>query len=129
MRFAAMLILMTATWTACGGSQDVCQRFESLLQSEANKVQSCGGDNSSILKTLTTTQASCETDLKNCTPSDVSALNSYVTCQESADTTVQCDWFTEADATDDPTFQTYENASTDCENKIAGVSAACTGGD
>ena len=132
MRNAAVMILMTGTLMACGGSGDVCQQSESLLQSEANKVQSCGSDagadESLILADLTNVQQNCETDLKSCTAADMSALSGAVSCEQSLVSTIQCQWFLEADTTTDPSFVAYQNATTTCEAKTANVSAACGGG-
>jgi hypothetical protein len=128
MRFSAMMILMTGTLMACGGSGDVCQQAESLDQAQADKVKSCGADNSTILADLATLQQTCETNIKSCTATDISAYSSDISCQQSLDSTVQCQWFTEADASTDQSFETYETASTNCDAKVANVTAACANG-
>ena len=123
-----LTLMIPCLLIACGGSQDVCQRSLSLLQAEDAKVKSCGGDDSSLVADIAAVQGGeqiCEASLKNCTSADLSSINSALDCQGSLDSTIQCKWFTEMDATNDPTFQTYETNSQTCTAKAQGVTSTC----
>jgi len=125
-----IVILITGTLMACGGSQDVCQEAVSIFQSESNKIQSCGGDDSTAMAELATLQSaepSCEASLKNCTAAELSAVNSYLSCLQQTVSNIQCQWFTEADAATDPSYVAWQNSVTACETDIANVSPTCGG--
>jgi hypothetical protein len=134
-RFATTIML--GALMACGsGSSDFCQQAISVVQSEDAKIKGCGDSaseeaaDSELTADITTAQndeQSCESGLKSCTSADMSVLSSFLSCEKSVVASIQCDWFTEADAGSDPSFQQYETSAKGCSDMLNNVSAACQG--
>jgi hypothetical protein len=119
-------IFLIASLMACGGSQDVCQRDLSQVQSQLAFIQNCIPDagDLSALEDFDGGLQSCEAEIKDCNSSDISTLNSALDCEQSLPS-LQCKWFTETDPSTDSSYEQYQTDNQVCQAKANNVTGIC----
>jgi hypothetical protein len=108
---------------ACGSSTpDVCQQDIAFREAQAAKYNGCvpdAGDAGSVDPDAGL--YSCEVAIRACDGGELTALISWVECQQALTSSVQCKWLTEADPQADPGYYAYTQARIACDMKLSTI--------